>query len=309
MMKNGVRPVELDKRDEKFHKHYGVVRLGGVAAVGSGLPDFDLGAHIENPDQNVDNAPTECTGYTQAHNAGDEDGCIYSKDFSYAAAFMISGEAPSTAGADIRDSLKGVVALGLLRQEAAPFTAKEKGELFCANWTNWKAIAFKALPNVRARYWSVLGAGDPWDSILSAMWLKYQLAQQEGKKAAGGMSIVSPWYPEWSGAGSDGLVPDADMTVNPLQMNWHNWTIEAKVTIGGIEYVKALTWQGDGFGDKGYSYYTRAQINAIFSIPRTGAFTTAKKGNRMWSLICIIFEKIGRLDLLPQLYLSLQQNQ
>lgn len=247
------------------------------------------------PDQNDDNAPTECTGYAQTDLATDEDGVIYSPDYTFAQTLRLTNSPPESQGADLRASLKSTIAYGLLPKAEAPFSAKEKGQTFVADWQRWLAYVDRAQKNAKPAFFTITGPYDAFDNIRSALWLN-QASKQ-------GISIGTPWYPEWSATGSDGIAPLSDFSRDPNSLPWHNWAVKGFTTIKGVPYFIGKSWAGPKFGDKGFTYFSRENINGVLAVRGTGAFTIAKTGNRLWSLFGILVENFpALLTYLPQLF-------
>lgn len=285
MFKNGVK-FQSDERDKQylFHAHYGTTQS---------FPDDFFWGSTDAPDQNADNAPTECTGYTQADNEADVLGYPCSPDFSYAAGLEAEGAIPNTGGCDFRASLQGVINRGILKATDAPFTATTNGELYVANIANWSAVAVKALPNVESSYrWCTTGPFDVFDNIRSASWI-----------AKKGLSSATPFFPEWVGTF---IAPIPNWNG---QFSFHNWSIKGSATryvVGsnkgqlirnGETFLAVKTWQGY------IQYFDRQTINQLFTMSNTGCAVVSKDGNRMWNIICWLATKFPSLLLyLPKLW-------
>lgn len=283
-MKNGTRPTtHLPRR--RFHHYFGSV-LNPTDA-----PDFNVDTGVNGmPDQERDNAPTECTGYTAADILSDICKRAFSPDFSYAAAFLLSGETPSLAGASFTAALDGAVGVGGLPTENADITAASKGELFVANWAAWSdADKKRARDFVQVNTYDVLGSADAFDSILSALLInKY------------GVSIGTPWFEEWTTNIQGGVVQMPKL--DGQYPSWHNYAAKGKKTINGVPYLIIKSWQGTRVGDGGYLYFSRETVNAALSIPLTGAITLATTGNRWVAILAILLKRFpSLLTFLPQL--------
>lgn len=273
-MKSGTRPMKYAPR-RKFHVHF-----GGVLP--TQVPDFNLDKGIWMPDQNADQAETECTGYWPADLVTDITGIIQTPDFSYAVNLWIENVVPNTGGADIHSGAKGLVIRGTLPAALANFSAKTMGELYVANIKNWsQAQSIAALKNVQRGVYDALGFGDPFDSIVSAM-LKGKLS----------VSLGSPWWPEWESVGADGILPMPKDTSNLSAVPWHNYGAKKRITINGKPMIGVKSWQGPNYGDKGWAYMTPEVANTVFSIPGTGAIAVSLDVSRFITMVQIMMSDI-----------------
>lgn len=282
MIPNGTRPLIIQPR-RVFHE-----RFGSIAS--DTIPDFNVDTGLNGmPDQIVDGAPTECTGYTVADILTDVTKTVEDPDFSYAAALYLEGISSGTAGADFHLALQGAVAVGVLPSVLKTFSAKNVGELYASAWTNYPDVQKKAaLQYVQNGTYNVLGNGDAFSSILSALYT--------GKI---GISVGTPWFFDWEENIQGGIV----QTPNPENFqNWHNWAIKGKKTINGIPYLMGKSWQGTRVGDNGWLYYSREAINTALAVQGSGAITIATTGSRWASLVGILLERYPQLfTILPKL--------
>lgn len=88
------------------------------------------------------------------------------------------------------------------------------------------------------------------------------------------VSVGTPWY---------GVFETIDTTailVMPESLqdshSWHNWKICGWKNINGQPYLIGKSWQGPGYGDKGFVYFSRSLINNLMSVPGAVAFTATK---------------------------------
>lgn len=285
MKKDSVRFLK-DDRDQNylFHQHYGAAKA---------FPEDFLLGNGNNPNQDSDSAPTECTGYAQSDNESDILHYPCSPDFSYAAGLEAEGAVPNTGGCDFRASLQGVINRGVLPASASLFSAKTKGELFVSDITNWNPVASQALSNAESSYrWVTTGPYDVFDNIRSALWV-----------AQKGVSAATPFFSEWVGS-----------VIAPVP-NWngeftlHNWAIKGSATKyvdgplkGGLirngeSFLVTKTWQGF------YQYFDRPTINKLLSLPNAGAAIVSQDGNRLWNILCGLTVRFPNLVfLLPKLW-------
>jgi hypothetical protein len=242
----GAHPTKPDNRDYDFHKTFGTVN-----ATVQG--DFNLDVSLGFPDQEKENdtflpaippLPEGCTGYTTTEICQDKDHIKYRPDFTYNKTLFLENEAFGQP-CQIRDSLNSAIVYGLQAQ----------GET-----TDAQALSHRA-----GQYFNVRQTTDWFDGFISAMAV--------GQNS---ISLGSPFFPEWKLARADGIIPQTNYNQNLNVLPWHNYKICGKKTINSVPYLIAKTWQGSYYGDGGFSYYSRNDINSIMAIGGTAAFTIAK---------------------------------
>ncbi len=269
-MINGTRPIKRAPR-KCFHKKFGGVMPESV-------PDFNLDVGLWMPNQDDDNAPTECVGYEMADIMTDLTKIVQNPDFAYSAALFMESTQPSDGGADFHAGMEALVIMGSMSQNFARFTAKSTSELYCANWSNWTVTEKRqaALKGQNGVY-NALGNGSAFNSILSCLAV--------GKVS---VSVGTPWFPEWEQVGKDGILPMPNLNnVDFNSLPWHNWGLKGKKTIGQPMLI-GKSWQGSNYGDSGFHYITPDVLNAILDINGTGAMTVALNGNRIYSILGVI---------------------
>lgn len=284
MIVNGTKPLKKLPR-KQFHRVFG-------STAPDNIPDFNVDAGLTMPDQNVDGAPTECTGYMSSDIMTDITKIVQCPDFMYAATLYLEGVGPTTEGADFHVALQALVALGSLPINLANLSALKQGELFVANWTNWAdVLKTAARKNVQNGTLNLLGNGDPFDSIMSAVYTS---------KLAG--SLGSIWYEEWNNVGPDGILPMPANIEGTTYSPWHNYAAKGKKTISTTKYIPLKSWQGTAIGDKGWLYMSREVANAVFAVQGTGAIGLNPNAMRWASLIGILVQRFpALLPDLPQL--------
>ena len=277
MIYHGTRPAKDIHKVKKFHQIFG----GLVPPV---IPDFNLDAGIWNPNQDTDGAPTECVGYTTADILADIFKEQFSPDFSYAAALYITGEGPGTNGASFHAGIQGAVGVGGMPEANAVFSALTKGELYVSDFNNYQPFQkTEALKYVQNGLLNVLGNGNNFDSILSALYL--------GKIA---VSMGSPWFQEWQGLPAESVLP---MPQNPIAQSqapitpWHNYAGKGQKTINGQPMIPIKSWQGI------WLYMPANVANAVFSVPGTGALTFNPKVIRWIQLIGILLQRFPNIPI------------
>lgn len=283
---SGLQPLTPDKRDRRyrFARHFGAAKL-------SGLPDFytcDAGLLMQ--DQNAMGLPTGCTAVTQTDLATDQDGVEYTPEYTFAQTLRLMGVPANWGGADLRKSLKSVIAYGLLERWISNVTAQEIGQEGAANWRIWLPYEEKAIPNAKSAYMDAKGGTyDAFDNIRSTLWLNREKRM--------GVSIGTPWYPQWSQAGTNGIVPNVvDINLHSAStLGWHNWAIKGWKTINGTPYLIAKVWAPKHVGDRGWLYFDRDTINRVLAVEGTGAYTIAEEGNRFVFLLGTMLESFPQL--------------
>jgi len=278
----GTRPSKHAHAEKKFQHFAGVLEI----------EDFNLDTGLTGmPDQNKENAPYECVGYTVAEMLTTILKTPIDPDFSYSAARYIAGDGKEgTQGTSFHAGLQGAIGLGGLPKSLAVFSAATRGEEYVSDFGNYLAsLKSAALANVQNGLRNVLGQGDDFDSILSAAYTS---------KIP--VSIGSPWYDEWSTNIQGGVVQKP--YVDGVYPGWHNYAMMGQKTIQGIPHLIIKSWQGTRVGDGGYLYFSRETINTALSEKGSGALTFDPKAVRWWSLVGILVMRFPfLLPMLPQL--------
>lgn len=288
-MINGTKPAtSLPKR--QFHRSFGGVAINQI-------PDFNLDAGLWMPDQDVDGAPTECTGYAVTDIKTDFDKQLYSPDWQYAKTLQLENVGPTTTGADFHVAMQSAVVFGSIKKAQATLTALSQGEIYTADINNWPfALNALAAPNAEIGTYNALGNGDCFDSIASAAYTNKM-----------GVSIGSPWYREWAVPDANGIVMSPANVNDTTILPWHNWVIKGLKTINNTQYLIGKSWQGTKYGWGGFHLISRATINSVMTVSGTGAISFADSGNRFINL-CLIFLR-QQPALLPYLSEIMRANQ
>lgn len=269
MIQSGTRPARHLHREKKF-------RFGAISP--SSIPDFCVDPGLTMPDQNADNAPYECVGYTAADWLTDTFGVPFSHGYSYGAARYIAGDgAEGTPGTSFHAGMQGVFSVGGLKLSDTASFEPGKTEGFVSDFNNWPPELRKlALQNIQNGTRNVLGQHDAFDAIIAA-------AYQTGK----GISVGSPWFYEL-GQNQNGNVPTLTKSQdgNP---SWHNYAIKGQETTRGNgipkRYAKVKSWQGKDIGDKGWLHFDEETVNYLMDINGAGAITIDPSANRWISII------------------------
>lgn len=245
-IRNGAKPIVPNPKQISFPITFGTVHAAD-------LPDFfSADAKLTMPDQVADGLPFGCTGYMTCELAVNEESMLFRPGFNYDRAREMADVAGQDVGVEIKTALKAATVYGLEMLNGA-------GD---------------PLDNRRAPYSEVHPHNglDYFDSIRSAMLVAFQ---KDGKKHAVG--VGTPWLPEWSQIGSDGIIPSIYTYDGiPDHFNWHAYCFVACGIVQGELRLIAKTWQGFNYGNGGYSSYNREQVNKIFDEWGTGVFMQLK---------------------------------
>ncbi len=246
MRDTGLRPVKADRRD------YSLVHTFGAAVDPQGLPaDFSIYNKEIIPNQNdvdtrfnpqVPPLPMGCTGETGAFETGLQEGKLYNPKDLY------DNTPPGgSGGRDIRDMLKTLIKRGVMAADGS-------------------------MSPLRTAYFNCYGSGkiDDFDAARIGLWIN----QAERR----GVYIGSWFYEIFCG----NAVPQSGIVGAPsfktTEASLHCYLATGWRTIGGVEYLECLTWQGMKVGFFGVEYFSRAMYNALMTQPYTAAFTITKLG-------------------------------
>jgi hypothetical protein len=258
MIKNGTTPRRKDHRKYSFLQTF-----GSLTSPLANIPDsFNFDAGLTMPDQNADGLPYGCTGYTQSELCQDEDLIAYDPRFTYDNTLFMEGIGTDNPnfekiGCQVKDSLKSVMIYGV--------KPKTGGDSF----SHRKGAYYDPVDNTQGL--------DAFDALRVSMWQNYIL--NNGKRT---ISISTPWLPEWFNYDNLGVVPsEFNYSGNPADYSWHNWKIAGFTKINNELVAIGKTWQGATVGDKGWLYFRRETINAIFGISTVGSdmFAPVTQGN------------------------------
>lgn len=218
------------------------------------------------PNQLVDGDFFECVALAVTDIAGNIDGRIYNNDFTYAATLSLEGVTPGTDpdGSEPWTAFQSACAYGLLPQLVAPFTSKNKGELYAANFNNYiqqyRTLALeyikKAPKNVGVNY----------QNVISFM-----------KATNQGVALPMTWYQTFMSAPNGILAaPSGGVSAHcPV----------AYVSDTGELVIKP--WLGSSWGDGGYAILTQEMFNSIVS----DAFSFDMNGSRWMTILAILITK------------------
>lgn len=101
-----------------------------------------------------------------------------------------------------------------------------------------------------------------------------RLALMQGSLEHRIVSVGTPWYGIFEAVGSDGMMR------MPLDIEniaaWHNHNFLGEITINGTPYLMNESHQGDGYGDKGLTYWSRELVNIVMAVNGSVAYVPAR---------------------------------
>lgn len=100
-------------------------------------------------------------------------------------------------------------------------------------------------------------------------------AMASGATERRSVSIGTPWFSIFESVDSNGIL-SMPWSWSTQGLPWHNYKICGWTTRNGQVYLKAKTWQGPTYGDKGYVYMSRQLVNSLMAIKYTAAFTATR---------------------------------
>lgn len=241
-MKHGVVPrhLSLFGKSVRYSDHRDFSYQRSVGNSATSLPDleYNYDAGFDMPDQDAEGFPFACTGYTQTNVAQDFDRVQYLPPYTYKKSLEMIGQ-PDTAqvGIPMPTSLKSTVVYGV----------QKPGEM-----TDEQAETHRQGPYFNV---DVVSGMDFFDSC--------RLALRQNRNRS--LSFCTPWFREFNQGGAGGIVPTF-FTGDPSQQSWHNHKLSGEKIINGETYLVDKSWQGTGVGDKGWLYFSRQTINALYEI-------------------------------------------
>lgn len=231
-MNRGLLPIK-----HKDHRTFDFARTFGSARAIPSEFNFDTSGIF--PDQEADKLPQACTAYTINDVASNEDKLEYYDDqkFTYENTKLmldVSGDVP----VDLMTAMKS----------GAVYGVKSKQE-----------NAQRALTHRRGSYFIVKKNPDYFEGLISAMWLKQ-----------GGLILGTPWLILFEEINGDGIIPN--FTAPSKFVSGHAWEACGVKLVGGEPRIICKSWQGTKYGNGGYCYFNRKQINDLLGVQGSGAF-------------------------------------
>lgn len=224
----------------KDHRMYDFHRTFGT--INTIVPNFNFDTLGLKPNQTTDGLPEACTSYTNNDTASNEDNTIYDDyDWLYRKTLLMMN-ANYGEPCDVITSLKASTVWGV------------KSKVM----TETQAVK-------RAPYFIVKESFDYFDGLISGMQIK-----------KGTLSCATPWFRQFEFTNETGITQSPPNWNDLSNASWHAWECCGLKTINSVQYLICKSWQGSVFGDKGYNYFTREQINALLSTRGAGCFAQKK---------------------------------
>lgn len=240
-VRDGYKKRFTDHRDYDFHKTFGTANFDV-----SQLPEnFSVDAGLTMPDQMADGYPMGCAGYEGADLCANQDNVAYDGGELYRATPPFD-----EGGRDLR------AMLSILKTRGPKTPDGKLGE---------KRTAYFNIRRTDTLDW--------FDAIRVAIWVN-----REEKRAAG---TGVPWFPEFE----DKIGPDGILQA-PTQYAWKKANGHAAVdsgweTVNGAPYLLVKSWQGRGYGKKGWCLMSREICNSLLNMYFTEAFTVTKRPDKV----------------------------
>lgn len=202
-----------------------------------------------------------CTAYGEAT----DQGYRYGVDMSGEAQTAIESKylgVPITQGADPIPSMQATLLDGSVPSINSPFSLKDKGNDFIADWSNWPILILSIGKNYLGGVpYEVDGPYDVFDNIRQALYQSWISGLKSCVKAFGF------WYKSWNEQALNPInkgrvsLPQNESYVSRHRYNFIDWIPDGK---GDFLLVAALT-QGKEFGDNGVLYFDRETVNTEFA--------------------------------------------
>lgn len=235
--KNTVKPIAYkDHRTLDFHRTFGSFSLPYAG------PDFNFDTLQLRPDQRADGLPEACTAFTNNDIASNEDKVVYDDyDWTYRNTLMMMN-APYGSPCDVMKALESTTVYGVKSKVMTPEQASKRGP-----------------------YFIVLKTSDYFEGLISAMLIKQNC-----------LSCATPWFPEFEAENPGGISDSPANWKDLARATFHDWEACGIHTLStGERRIIAKSWQGPNYGDKGYNYFSREQINALLATSGAGCFGQA----------------------------------
>lgn len=242
-MQKGLLPIK-----RKDHRTFDFARTFGSVSPDVIPKEFNFDVSGCFPDQNLEDMPQACTAYTENDIASNDD---ISTNFDSSQKYGYYDDQLFTYN-NTKDllGLRGQVPVDLM-------TALKAGTIYGVKKKS--ETPEQALTHRRSPYFIIKKNPDYFDGLVSALWQK-----------RGGLSIGTPWLLEMHLVEKDGTVPD--FTAPKNFTSGHCWEACGVKVIDNLPHIICKSWQGPNFGDKGYCYFNRKQINDLLSVSGSGAF-------------------------------------
>ncbi len=248
-IRNGTKPHLFDRKDYSFHRSKPEFAAAAPAVLDPAVYNYDRGLTMYN--QNIANPPFNtiplffgCTGFTATDICTDQDGNLYSPQYTYFQTCAIEGH-DMNQGCDIRNSLKSLKI----------FPPKVPGQSDA-----------DAMKNRRGPYLSI-------DRIAGRDWFdSFRIALRANAATRTSISMGVPWFPSFQAAPQSGMLAqptDTELQNIKADINaygWHDVKVCGEDIKVGEDVLRIKSWQGPYVGDKGWLYMNRECFNRAFDL-------------------------------------------
>lgn len=144
--------------------------------------------------------------------------------------------------------------------------------------------SLKAVCNLykRGGYFDILNGApfDTFDTIRFILW---------SQKRTG--SIGTPWLSVWENISSDGIIPETQITSD----TWHNYKFCGTRKISNVLYLVGKSWQGRGYGNGGFVYFSRITVNNALAKKGSFAYTLLPRPTDLGDIQTVKLDPISKI--------------
>lgn len=237
IIKSGLRIVPRRIRNFSYVKYFGAAPITNDDFI---LPTLGVRDQITSD---------FCMAFSATELREDTERVLLSPEWLFARAKKREGR-PDTFGADPYAIFDVVIKEGHVEQQLVPLSLATHGRDVCADWNNYPAtLAESAYIHKAKSYFEVDGGKDLFDSIRGILFREKR-----------SVVVGTYWQSDWTYA-SGGIIPEY---INNEKVNPHAFVIKGQKNINGKLYLVIKNSYGELFGDKGYYYIPRSQVNKFF---------------------------------------------
>jgi hypothetical protein len=248
-IRSSTRPHTFDRRDYSFHRTKPVYAAVAPALLENIEYNYDHQLTMYNQTIAVPPYYTRplfygCTGMCATDICTDQDGSLYSPEYTYEQTCAIEGHAADQ-GCDIRNSLKSLKV----------FPPKVPGQSDA-----------DAAKNRRGPYLNV-------DRAPNRDWFdSHRIALRANARTKTSISVGMPWFPSFQINSITGILvmpTDTELTSVKANINvypWHCVKISGEEIFDNTPYLCVKSWQGPNVGNKGWLYMSRECFNKAYDL-------------------------------------------
>jgi len=276
IIKEGLRPLEKDKRDFIYSQAFGAV---------AELPkeSFMVAEPLEIKNQFESDL---CTAFASTLISEFQEDIKLSPEYQFAKTKEIAGNY-MTWGANLRTTMKSLVKFGSLEYSKAKYNLTNKDRNFVANWQNWTfEDDMLALIHKKRSFFKIDKSGykDLFDALRGALY--------QNKEWKRGILTGCAWRNSWTGA-INGIVPRSYENGG----FGHAFALVGQKVIENVPYLVAVLSNGTEIGHNGYFYFPREVVNKEFRYGNYMAvdMTLGDSINVCWSWWRQLLERVRQL--------------